>query len=878
MMTKGKLLLLISILLSLYFQSCQNTPPANQAALGTVDPDLEGKIDQIILPEGFMIEHLYSPSENEQGSWVSITKDDQGRLIASDQYGKLYMIIPPALGDSTAEIQVNQLPVEIGHANGLLWAFNSLYIVVNTWNGINDTRSGLYRAWDSEDDDDDIIDQVELLKPLVGSGEHGPHAVLLSPDGNSLYVLAGNHTDLPEDYSAIQEAEWGEDQLLPAYVDPRGHANDRMAPGGWVAKVDPDGENWEIVSSGYRNPYDMGFNAKGDLFVFDADMEWDMGMPWYRPIRICHATSASAYGWRTGTGKSFVEYPDNLPPVVNIGQGSPTGVIMGKDLAFPPKYQTGLFAFDWSFGTMYYVDLKESGASYTGEKEEFVAGVPFPMADGVAGDDGAMYIVSGGRRLTSHLVRISYQGEASTAPIINDPRISEAHQQRRDLEALFTSNSTDGIETAWPYLKSEDRFLQFAARIAIENRPFNTWTDRLFSSNDPSTIIQGSIALARTGPDDLKLFTLNSLLAIDVKSLSRYELISLLRAYSLVFIRMGDADEETKTKIVKQLSPVFPADDPAVDHILAQVLAYLDDESFVEKAIAELGKTETRNDGTYIADEVTNRSEQYGPQIQEMLKNLPPARDISLVMALSHAEAGWTPELRETYFLWYHEALAKTGGMSYKGFLDAMRQNAWNLVPETDKDALAAFSGYTAPDASVYTTDLPTPEGPGRNWLKGEILDAMENSDHEPDYENGAKMYRAILCQACHSMNGEGGNIGPDLSQVGTRFSRWNLLDAIISPSQEVSDQYAMQKITTKDGQIHIGRILKEEGGIVEISANPFATSQVIKLNTEDIESREKSALSPMPMGLINALNEDEIVDLIAYLQANGDKEHKIYQ
>ncbi|MCB0853702.1 MAG: heme-binding protein, partial [Bacteroidetes bacterium] len=370
-----------------YFQACQNTPPTENKTLGIVDKNLEGKIDQIVLPEGFEIEHLYSPEEHEQGSWVSITKDDKGRLIASDQYGVLYMIIPPAIGDSSAEIQVTPLPVEIGYANGLLWAFNSLYIVVNAWDGVNGKTSGLYRAWDS--DDDDIIDQVELLKPLVGAGEHGPHAVLLSPDGNSLYVLAGNHTDLPKDYTAVQEAQWEEDQLFPYYVDPRGHANDRRAPGGWVAKVDPKGENWEIVSSGYRNPYDMGFNAKGDLFVFDADMEWDMGMPWYRPIRICHATSASAYGWRTGSGKFLAEYPDNLPPVVNIGQGSPTGVVMGKDLAFPAKYQKGLFAFDWSFGTMYFVNLEESGASYTGTKEEFLAGVPFPMADGVAGDDGA---------------------------------------------------------------------------------------------------------------------------------------------------------------------------------------------------------------------------------------------------------------------------------------------------------------------------------------------------------------------------------------------------------------------------------------------------------------------------------------------------------
>jgi hypothetical protein len=64
-------------------------------------------------------------------------------------------------------------------------------------------------------------------------------------------------------------------------------------------------------------------------------MEWDFGMPWYRPTRICHVTSGSEYGWRTGTGKWSPTYPDNLPPVLNIGQGSPTNLISGKNARFP---------------------------------------------------------------------------------------------------------------------------------------------------------------------------------------------------------------------------------------------------------------------------------------------------------------------------------------------------------------------------------------------------------------------------------------------------------------------------------------------------------------------------------------------------------------
>ena len=169
----------------------------------------------------------------------------------------------------------------------MLWAFDALYISVNGGPG-----SGLYKATDTNKDDE--LDKVEKLADFRGGGEHGPHALRLSPDGKSIYVIAGNHTDPPQklDSSRIR-TNWGEDLLLPRQWDARGHARGKLAPGGWVAKTDPDGKNWEMVSIGYRNPYDFDFTPEGELFAYDADMEWDLGSPWYRPTRICHVVSGS---------------------------------------------------------------------------------------------------------------------------------------------------------------------------------------------------------------------------------------------------------------------------------------------------------------------------------------------------------------------------------------------------------------------------------------------------------------------------------------------------------------------------------------------------------------------------------------------------------
>jgi len=290
------------------------------------------KIDKLKIQEGFQVEHLYSPSENDQGSWVAMTFDPKGRLITSDQYGALYRLeIAPVgqdsvlkieqleIGKTTSELADTTKPkVQMGHAQGLLYAFNSLYVMVN--NRVSEdfeTKSGLYRLQDT--DGDDQFDKITLLKELEGEGEHGPHSVILSPDKKSIYVISGNHTNVPPMDAYRLPKVWQEDNMFPLIKDPRGHANDRYAPGGWVANVDSTGSYWELISAGYRNAFDITFNEAGEMFSYDSDMEWDFGMPWYRPTRICHVTSGSEYGWRTGNSKWSPDFPDNLPPVINIG-------------------------------------------------------------------------------------------------------------------------------------------------------------------------------------------------------------------------------------------------------------------------------------------------------------------------------------------------------------------------------------------------------------------------------------------------------------------------------------------------------------------------------------------------------------------------------
>ena len=873
------------------------TLAASFTILNKTEPAVNGhdnpKVEKLRLQPGFKAEHLYSPSGNKQGSWVAMTFDNKGRLIASDQYGTLYRLELPPIG-STGTPKVEPLKIGkgaaidtlgMGHANGLLYAFNSLYVMINNSknNKIFTRKSGLYRLQDT--DNDDQYDKLTLMKELAGDGEHGPHSIILSPDKQSLYVISGNHTDVPKMDAYRLPTTWQEDNLFPLIKDPRGHANDRMAPGGWIANVDPEGKNWELISAGYRNAFDMAFNEVGDLFVYDADMEWDFGLPWYRPTRICHATSATEFGWRTGNSKWSATWPDNLPPVMNIGQGSPTNLIYLRDAKFPAKYKKTLLAFDWSFGIMHAIHLKPSGSTYTGEHEEFISGIPLPLTDGVVGPDGALYFMTGGRRLESDVYRVYYTGTENTASPA-PTALTKENELRRSLEKFHGEPNAKAVATAWPYLKHPDRFIRYAARLAVEHQPVAEWQDKAVSEKDPITSINAIIALARQNKTDLKGAMLNSLISINFKSLTEPQQIDLLRAYELVFLRTGAPDAATGSKIAAALNPFFPANASSSDlnRQLSKILVYLEAPGVIPKILALLEAKEqptnlTAGGETATASaELIMRNPQYGLDIADMLKSMPPAQQTYYATMLSLAKKGWTPELHERYFKWFYKAFSYKGGRSYVGFIDRARKLALKNVPEGktayyDKLSGAELLSKNGNDIAKVTY----PKGPGRQWKLDNATAAVEGKLTIRNFENGKNMYEAITCNRCHSMRGEGGSIGPDLTQLGTRFSTKDMLEAIIEPNKSVSDQYAATHFTLKNGESIVGRLTNEDANAYYVAQNPYEPEKTMKLLKKNVASHKYSPVSIMYGNLINSLNEEELKDLMAYLMAGGNEKNSVF-
>lgn len=850
------------------------------------------KTQKLKLQSGFNAEHLYSPGENEQGSWVAMTFDDKGRMIACDQYGSLYRLTIPPVGSDTSKVKlkVEKLDIKIagdtnkikiGFAQGLLYAFNSLYVMVNDEGDTSLTRkSGLYRVQDTNNDDQ--FDQITLLKRLEGDGEHGPHSIVLSPDKKSLYVIAGNFTKIPKMDNYQGADNWKIDNILPLIRDPNGHDNTVNTHGGWIAHLDSLGTKWELVSSGFRNPFDIAFNAAGDMFTYDSDMEWDFGLPWYRPTRICHVPSGGEFGWRPGTDKWSPSYPDNLPPILNVGQGSPTSFFSGQNAHFPEKYKNSLFAFDWSFGIIYSIQLEVDGASYKAKGEEFVSGSPLSLTDGMIGPDGALYFLTGGRKLESNLYRVYYGDNTKNTENIAAVPLIEEQKIRRKLEEYHGQPRSGAVDFVWPYLKHTDRFIRYAARVAIEHQPLNEWKEKGLNEKDPIILTQAMIALARSGDTTSKNQALKSLMTINYAQLTAPQQIDLLRAFELLVSRMGLPDAAIKADIANYLTPAFPAKSNELNRQLSKVLVYVDAPEGVAKTIALISTAVDDSSGQALltnSSDLILRNPQYGLDIASMLSKVPPAQQSFYATVLSEAKTGWTPDLREKYFKWFYNAFTYKGGHSFIGFIDKARKNALKNV---DKKSFALYnkmSGDSLVEKSgIYiTNNVKRPKGPGKNWKLKEAVAMVDSGMGTRNFENGKAMYAASLCIQCHTMKGEGGLIGPDLTQLGTRFTYKDMLEAIIEPNKSISDQYGSTIFYLKEGGSILGRLITQDKVNYTIAQNPFAPQVTREILKKNVVRTQLSDVSPMLPDLINSLNANELKDLLAYLKSGGNKDEPVF-
>jgi putative heme-binding domain-containing protein len=807
-----------------------------------------------VLP-GFKVE-LVRSAEPGEGSWVSMTIDPKGRLIISPQEGIGNMLRATLTPGGQIE-KLEKLNSPVGAAMGLLHAFDSLYVSGNGPRGL-----GLYRLRDTNGDDQ--FDEVRLLKRFDSAGgEHGSHALALGPD-KKLYYMQGNFVKVPSDISASSpHRNYAEDQLLPRAEDGNGFGVGLKPPGGSLLRAEPDGTSWEIIAGGLRNTYDFAFNADGEMFGFDSDMEWDWGMPWYRPTRIYHLVSGGEYGFREGTGKLPRHYPDTLPPVLNVGIGSPTGVKFGTGSNYPPKYQRALYAMDWSYGRIFAIHLSSQGATYRATAEEFLRGPRLNVTDLEFGQDGAMYFLTGGRGTQSGLYRVSSVSEENAQAQTGEPESKEATESRalrRQLEAFHGRKDPAAVDFAWPHLNSADRSIRYAARIAIESQNMALWKDRALAETQTDARFTALLALARLGGKETQRALVLTLQKSPIDSLSESQQLDLLRVLELSFIRQGKPDPDLAKLSTEKLDAYYPAKIWPINRELSQLLIYLQAPGVVAKTLALLEAAPTQEE------------------------------EIHYLFHLRTLKAGWTLEQRKQYFGWFNrnhsgrphppELLAwfKEAGSEYRDGASVPK-----FIANIKKDAAATLTAAERSELTAILTESaavskPATAQPGfvKAWKMTELEPLLSQVAKGRSFQKGKEAYAAAQCLACHRFGNDGGATGPDLTAVSGRFTRRDLLESILEPSKVVSEQFQNITVTKKNGDAMTGRLVEETDAKLVLVVNPL-TGEKAEVNKTDVQTRAASKISPMPSGLANSLTKDEVLDLLAYIESGGKPDHAAF-
>lgn len=161
-----------------------------------------------------------------------------------------------------------------------------------------------------------------------------------------------------------------------------------------------------------------------------------------------------------------------------------------------------------------------------------------------------------------------------------------------------------------------------------------------------------------------------------------------------------------------------------------------------------------------------------------------------------------------------------------------------------------------------------------------DLLPVVKNLGTGRDFNQGREMFRRTGCGVCHAFGSEseGSGLAPDLTAVGSKFTRDVILRDIIDPSATLNGQFFHTTFTLKDGTTVTGSIIDivdtKKIVVAPVMMNPQAT---VEIAAADVKSEAPSPVSPMPPGLLNELTREQVLELMAYLDSGGDRNAPVY-
>ena len=385
---------------------------------GLLQNHLSGLVERTVsgvpfwTPPDFVIERV-TPADRTD-SYVALTFDAKGRLAVSKENDFPRLLLDRD-GDGVFEAE-SILSEDVRNCQGLWFDGPVLHgtcamadpAAPRAPGSQTVPSAGIFRMADTNGDD--RADTFETLTLAGRMQEHGPHAIRRTASGSWMVMMGNNETIADQNLDLSSPVLHN---VAGQFLPPLGTGGSRrQGAHSALFEWDAADRRFRVFSGGNRNAYDFACNLAGDAFLFDSDHEPDIGLPWYREVRTVHQIPNGDYGYRDTTGKYPAYYLDSLPPLRDVGRGSPVGVETYQSYAYPPEYFDNLLEADWSRGRILFTSLTPAGATYTARPDpaELVHGEPLNVTDLEVGPDGMLYFSTGGRLTQGGVWRLRYTG------------------------------------------------------------------------------------------------------------------------------------------------------------------------------------------------------------------------------------------------------------------------------------------------------------------------------------------------------------------------------------------------------------------------------------------------------------------------------------
>ena len=194
------------------------------------------------------------------------------------------------------------------------------------------------------------------------------------------------------------------------------------------------------------------------------------------------------------------------------------------------------------------------------------------------------------------------------------------------------------------------------------------------------------------------------------------------------------------------------------------------------------------------------------------------------------------------------------------------------------EEYLANPTRYLAANPLPLRDELLKFNARNTEWKFADLVSNVKPLSEGRNYDVGRNIFKVANCVGCHRMNNEGQETGPDLTKLEPKKHKPEyILQSLLEPSKDIAEKYQSYAFFMESGKVITGMIVKESDQEVHVMIDPLAKADPLVLQKDQIEERKKSPTSIMPLGLANRLSREEILDLIAYIYAKGDKKNKLF-